>query len=283
MVYVFALIASFFFALSTVLQHIEAKAQPLQKKPSLALVGKLVRRWVWWGGIAVGAIGYGAEAAALGVGSVIAVQALKTSTLLFLLPMAALAGSSRPGLRRWLQALGLCGALSGFLLVGNPQEGRAQAEIFDWIWSWGAVAAVVVAAVTLTYHAPPWRRALGHGVAAGAGWALTTIMTKSTLDVVATQHWGVFLHWQIWGLAIAGITSTVMNQSAFQGEEITWSLPAMAVVEPMIGMVLGVGLFEEKLARDDPFGIALLVASGLVMLFFAGALARPLPTYRRAT
>ena len=64
----------------------------------------LLRRPLWWAGTAVAVAGYGFQALALVKGSLIVVQPLLVSALLFALPLSARLAGRRVTRREWLWA-----------------------------------------------------------------------------------------------------------------------------------------------------------------------------------
>ncbi|WP_067841015.1 DMT family transporter [Nocardia lijiangensis] len=85
----FALVAALCIAFSAVSRQREAARVPDADLGRFGAIGSLVHRPRWWLGTVVGAAGYVFQALALGRGSVLLVQSLLVSSLLFALPLAA--------------------------------------------------------------------------------------------------------------------------------------------------------------------------------------------------
>ena len=122
MVVVFALGAGLCYALASVMQHHVAaqQAPELSLRPRLIL--ELVKRPLWLAGIVLDVGAYLLEAAALSVGSIVVVQPLLVSGLLFALPLSAIGGVGKPGRQEWVAAVALTLGIAVFVTVGSPQR-----------------------------------------------------------------------------------------------------------------------------------------------------------------
>ena len=90
---------------------------------------RLVRRPIWLAGTAGDTLGYVAQAAALGLGSLVLVQPLLATSLLFALPLGAWWAGRRLRRSDGVWALVLTAALGVFLVAGNPTNGVDRAPI----------------------------------------------------------------------------------------------------------------------------------------------------------
>ena len=87
------------------------------------LFARLLRDRQWWLGSGVAAVGFALQAAALGLGSVLLVQALLVTSLLFALPISARLARRRVTRWQWLWAALLAAAVAVIVTVGNPTAG----------------------------------------------------------------------------------------------------------------------------------------------------------------
>ena len=76
--------------------------------------------------------GFALQAAALGLGSVLLVQALLVSALLFALPISARLAHRRVTRWEWLWAVLLACSVAVIVTVGNPQAGQSRASFETW-------------------------------------------------------------------------------------------------------------------------------------------------------
>ena len=89
---VLALVAALFSAISDAVQQRLAYDVTDKRVGAIALFSRLLRSPRWWLGSLVAAVGFTLQAAALGLGSVVLVQALFVTSLLFALPISAKLG-----------------------------------------------------------------------------------------------------------------------------------------------------------------------------------------------
>jgi drug/metabolite transporter (DMT)-like permease len=270
--YVFALSAGLCYAIASVFQHRVAAAAPkdLSLSPRLLLV--VVRHPMWLFGIGLDVGAYFLEALALANGSIVLVQTLMVSGLLFALPLSAIGHEHRPGRKDWIAAAAVAGGIAVFLSVGDPSDGHGRATPLDWVIAFAVCGSIIVAMILATRKAPPHYRALGLAVATGASYALTAALTKQVVTII--DHHGVeglFTHWPVYALGVFSIVGLILNQSAFNAGELAASLPALAVTNPVLSSILGVALFEETLTAH---GVLQYSVSALAVVVMIGGVIR---------
>ncbi len=270
-----ALAAAVLTAIAGVAQQRSAAAVPETGN----LVSSLLRNPRWWAGAVGDTAGYGFQIAALALGSVLVVQPLMVSSLLFALPLAAYFGGYRLTRSTWLLAAALCAALAIFLIVGNPAPGTIDAAATRWALPLGAVltvtavAAVLGAAPAHTTRLTPGVRATLLGTAGGLLYGVVAALTKHVTDLFADGPVAVLTSWQVWMLVVAGVGGYYLQQRAFQVGPLSASLPALTVGEPLGAMFLGVVVLGEYL-QVDGVGVVLVAAAVLVMFITTIALSR---------
>lgn len=277
---ILAVSAGFAYALASVLQQRAASeaAPELSLRPGLLLA--LLKRPLWLFGTLVDGAAYALEASSLALGSIIIVQPLLVTGLLWALPLATIGRPERVTRREWIPAIALVIALAVFVTVGDPHGGRSQASGLAWILTVIALGVPIAIAVVAARGAAPGRRVLLLAFAAGCVYGLTAALTKSTLDLLGGGVLEVFTHWQPYALLAAGFFGFLLNQSAFQAGHLAASLPAMAVTDPVVGSVIGVTLFGETLGATDAAAIAATTVAVMVMAVATVSLARsPLVTH----
>src|SRR3954452_8127540 len=110
-----------------------------------ALFHLSLRNVQWWLG-SLAAIGsFVFQALALTMGSVVLVQSLQATALLFALPIDARLTHHRLTGREWMWAVLLAAAVAVIVLAGDPGAGYARAPLHTWV----VVAMVTVPAVLL--------------------------------------------------------------------------------------------------------------------------------------
>ena len=112
----------------------QRSAQQVTDKPvgTFALFRRLLHDRRWWAGSLVAAAGFGLQAAALGLGSVLLVQALSVTSLLFALLISARVNHRRITRRQAVWATLLVAAVAVVVTVGNPQAGNPRGSPETW-------------------------------------------------------------------------------------------------------------------------------------------------------
>ena len=231
-----ALLSALLTAISTVAQQRAAYALADTTSGHVGLIRALTRRPLWWAGLVGDTGGYVCQAAALGLGSLLLVQPLLVTALLFALPLGAHYANRRVSRSDWGAAVLLTASLAVFVVASNPKRGTAHGSIDDWVIAIAVLAPITVACV------------VGATTSMGARRAVL--------------------------LAIAvGIVGTTLQQSAFSAGALQASLPTMTVLEPAVATVLAITLLGEQLDTDEA-GWVLIGAAVACMLAGTVALAR---------
>jgi drug/metabolite transporter (DMT)-like permease len=277
---VLAIGAGFTYALASVLQQRAASEEPPELSLRLGLLVALVKRPMWLLGTVVDGGAYFLEAASLALGSLIVVQPLLVTGLLWALPLATIGNAGKVTRREWIPAIALVVGLAVFVVVGDPGGGRSQASGLAWVLTAVGLTVPIAIAVIAARGAAPGRRALLLAFGAGCVYGMTAALTKSTLDVLEHDGWGVFAHWQPYVLVSVGVLGFLLNQSAFQAGHLAASLPAMAITDPVIGSVIGVTLFGESVGATGAVALSATAVAVVVMVVATISLAgSPLVTH----
>ncbi|KMV22438.1 DMT family transporter [Mycobacterium heckeshornense] len=228
-------------------------------------------RW-WLGGVAAVA-SFGLQAVALGLGSVVLVQALQVTALLFALPINARLTRHPVSRREWVWAVLVAAAVAVFVVVGDPTAGVQRGSATAWT----VVAAVMGPALALCVVGAricsgPAAAILLALVSASA-WALFAVLTKGIVAVLDQGLGPVLRTPELYAWLLAALVGTVFQQSSFRASALTASLPTMTVAEPVVASVLGVAVLGETLQTPGA-EIVVLIAAVAVVVVATVALAR---------
>jgi drug/metabolite transporter (DMT)-like permease len=255
-----AVAAALFYAVAMVLQHHTAVAAAPEMSLRPGLLGYLARRPVWLAGIAANLAGFGLRFVALGAGSLVVVQPILVSSLLFALPMSARLQRDRLSGAEWAGAIAIAAGIAVFIVVAAPSRGETHASAAGW-WSAGLLVAFAAAVlVGLGRTAAGRRRAALLGGAGGALLTLTAALTKVTASSARAEHLHVLASWEPYVLVASGLLGALVVQSAFNAAPLSASLPVQMVVELLASVVLGIALFHEHVTRGAPARIVEVVA-----------------------
>jgi drug/metabolite transporter (DMT)-like permease len=265
--------AAFFIAIGDVIHQRSAHEVTDQRVSHLELFKRLLRDGQWWLGSLVAAVGFALQAAALGLGSVLLVQALLVTSLLFALPINARATHRRVTRWEWMWAALLAAAVAVIVTVGNPMAGHSRASLETWTAVVLVLGPALVACVLGANVLKGPASAVLLGVVSGALWGLFAVLTKGVVDRLDDGLLALLRTPELYVWALVAIAGTAYQQSSFRAGSLTASLPTMTVAEPVVGSVLGVVVLGETLRPGDAGWLTLFVAVG-VMVVATAALAR---------
>lgn len=284
MVFAFALGAALLFAVASVLQQRAASQAPGAGTVRFGLLIHLVKRPMWVAGYAADWAAFGLQALALGTGSLLIVQPLLVTGLLFALPFAAAWSGRRLGSHDWIAAFALCAGLGTFLLLGSPTGGVDRAPYADWVLPGGVVVGIAALALLAGFRTKGAARAAALALATGVAYGLTSALTKSSVDLVTNGVVALVTHWEPYVLVVMAGAGMVVNQAAFQAGELAASLPTLTIAEPIVAAVIGVSVLHERIQARGALDWFLIVvalgamAYGVVVLAVRSAeVAKPAP------
>jgi drug/metabolite transporter (DMT)-like permease len=259
-----ALLAAFFAAVGIVIRQ-RAIQQEAAAAEDAADSGAIVTSWIrqpaWWAGT-LGAIGgYVFQALALAHGSLLLVQPLLVSSLLFVLPLGARFSNQHVRGRDWLWALLLTAALTVFVLVGQPREGHYRPPVPAWTVALATSVPVVIGCVLVARRRAGRPRAMLLAGAVAVLLGMVAVLTKVSTHRLAVHGWHGLLTVPAPYLLVAlAVTVTVLQQSAFHAGALQASVPIMLVGEPIVAVLLGVVILGEHLVVRGAGGVILVLA-----------------------
>jgi drug/metabolite transporter (DMT)-like permease len=267
-----AVVAALLFALASVLQQRAASEVSDADARGTGLIRRLLRRPLWLAGTASDTLGYVAQAAALGVGSLVLVQPLLATSLLFALPLGAWVAGRRLARRDAVWAALLTAGLAVFLIAGEPTEGADSAPFEDWVVP-GAIVLAATAVALLVAVRRRSERAVALAVATGILFGATAALTKSVVSFLDDGLEVLLGSWETYALVAVAVAGTYLQQASYQAGGLAQTLPPAAVLEPVVGVGLGMAVLQEELRADG--GRWLLIAlSAVTMIVATAALAR---------
>jgi drug/metabolite transporter (DMT)-like permease len=256
-----ALLAAFFAAVGIVVRQRAIQAQAANQDEPGAIVTSWVRQPAWWAGTLGAVCGYVFQAIALAHGSLLLVQPLLVSALLFVLPLGARFSKQHVSRADWCWALVLTAALTVFVLVGQPREGHYRPPVPAWSVALACSVPVViccVAAARRTFGRP---RAMLLATAVAVLLGMVAVLTKVSTHRLATHGWhGLLTVPAPYVLVAVAVAVTVLQQSAFHAGALQASVPIMLVGEPVVAVLLGVVILGEHLVIRGIGGLLLPLA-----------------------
>lgn len=261
LVVLFALCSAVCMAIGIVVRQRATMDVPSDQSVSTRMIVTLLRRPIWWAGTAAAVAGYGFQALALVKGSLILVQPLLVSALLFALPLSARLAGRRVTRREWLWAGLLTLSLALFVLLARPGPPDRPASVPVSVLVALGCLALIVGCVLVARRLDGSQRAVLFAVGVGVLFGVVAVVTKVVMHLLNQRGAMALLATPApYALVILGIVATLLQQSAFHAGALQTSVPTMLVLEPVVAVCLGAILLGEELDVSGYELIALVIA-----------------------
>jgi drug/metabolite transporter (DMT)-like permease len=263
--YVSTLLAALLIGTGFVLQQHAAAMEPDSRFLSIRLITDLLRKPRWLAGIGCMVGGQVLAAWSIGHLELSFVEPLLTTNLIFALLLAVpLSGQSfRP--REIIGAVILClgvGLLSASRSV--TPIGLSFGSVSDW-WVAAVIAVIAFILVRAGHRRSGRLRAALTGTAAGLIFGIQDALTRQTLEALQGNSWTVlFSTWSAYALLGAGAVGIWLMQNAFSAGPLQASLPAISAGEPLVGILLGVIVFGDRINVSP--GLLAIQAAGITAM-----------------
>lgn len=258
---VLALGAALLYALTSVLQHSAAATVAHERSLRPGLLLALVRqpRWLLGNLAEVGAIAL--QFLALRRGSLLLVQALLVSGLLFAMPLGAALHHRRLLRADWLGTVAVVVGLGVFVSVARPTAGRGEASGLGWVMVLVLGCGAVLILVLRAPSRPGAARATYLGTACGVLFGVDAALAKASGHLLDRGVAHALQSWEPYALAVLGGIGFLLAQSAFQAGPLGASLPVITAADPVVAALIGVLAFHERLRAGSPAVVVQLVAA----------------------
>lgn len=229
---------------SSVLQRKGAMNEPPDRRRGLRVVVDQLHHPVWFGGFGLLILGFLMQATALSMGSLALVQPILAGELPVTLVLAAHVFGVRLGRREWIGAVAMAGGLALVVGAASPSEGSANASLAGWVLGCGGVAVVLALVAVAGWRSATVARAALLGVTAGGLFGLSAAFMRTATHRAQSGPAELFGSWQLYAMALAGLAALVVLQQAYAAGPLAASQPGVTITDPVIAVVLGVGVFS---------------------------------------
>ncbi len=258
-----ALMAAFLFALAATLQQkgaLNIAGVSLAKPMSLV---RLLGQSMWLLGTGALLVGYALQAAALDRGRLAVIQPLLVVTVVFALPLGWLLTNQRVGRREVGGAGVIVFGLALFTIYGDPAGGKDNAPNGEWAIAIAVLSLLCAVLLVLGRHGSLTRTAAVYGSVAGILFGLSAALTKPTIEQLHEGVGVMLSHWHCYALAVAGVLGFVLQQVSLGTGRLAPSVATVSVCNPLVGVLLGIAIFDERLSR--PLWHVVAAVIGLVL------------------
>jgi len=233
-----ALASAAAYGVASVLQHQAAGPGPMTH---------LLRHPRWLLGNLFDAGGFALQLLALHHGSLLLVEPLLVTSLIFAFPVAAVLRRQRMALAELVAAPVVAGGLALFLAVARPGDLPARAPGGGLVLLTVAVAVAVVVLALVARGAPGRRRGILSAAAAGICFGYMAASVALAWHVADHGVVHALTSWEPYGALASGGLGIALAQHAFGGGVLRFSLPTMTVVQPLVAVAIGLLLFGEPI------------------------------------
>ena len=247
-----ALLAAVFFALAAALQQ-RGQFVLARRGISVEGLGGLVRMVavpIWLLGTLVLLFGYVMQGAALDRGRIVVVQPLLVTSIVWALPLGHWLTSQNVNRRQVAGAGVVVVGLALFVLVGDPDSGVENAATSSLVLACAVVSTMVIALMLWqrTITAPALRAAV-LGVCAGLFFGLSAVFSKPVLNDLHVSIGEAAGDWRTWALLGFGFIAFVIQQLSLATGQLAPAVAAVSVANPVVSVMLGIILYDERLTR----------------------------------
>src|SRR4029077_4015854 len=88
-----------------------------------------------------------------------------------------------------------------------------------------------------------------YGTVAGVMFGLSSALTKPTLEFLHESLGTMLSHWECYALALAGVGGFVVQQVSLGTGRLAPSVATVSVANPIVGILIGGVLLDERLSR----------------------------------
>ena len=263
---VIALVAAFFFAVAATLQQKGALGMGEVSLGSPSSLLNLAKQTWWLLGTVALLTGYAFQAVALGNGRLAVVQPLLVTTIVFALPLGYLLTNQVIHRREVMGAAVVVVGLAGFTVIGEAAEGNDNAPAREWAIAVAVFGSIALVLLVMGGRGSASRKAALYGACAGVLYGLSASLCKPTVEIFDDNGLAaIFESWEFYAFAIAGIVAFVVQQVSLSTGNLAASVATVSVCNPLVSIVIGTLLLDERLAEPTWHKIVAYCALGVAL------------------
>ena len=263
---VLALIAAFLFALAAALQQKGALNLPEVSLRSPASLARLAGQTMWLIGTVALVTGYVFQAAALDRGRLAIIQPLLVTTVVFALPLGYFLTNQVVGRFEVVGSAVIVLGLALFAIFGDPAGGKENGPGSEWAIAIAVLGLVSAVLLLFGERGGLTAKAAVYGTVAGILFGLSASLTKPTLTYLHAGVAELLSHWEPYALAVAGVLGFVLQQVSLGTGKLAPSVATVSVANPVVGILLGVLLLDERLSRPAWHVVVACVGLGVALV-----------------
>jgi drug/metabolite transporter (DMT)-like permease len=152
--------------------------------------------------------------------------------------------------------------LAVFTVVGQAADGVDNAPANEWAVAVVLFSAIAAALLFMGSRGTIARKAALYGACAGVLFGLSASLCKPTMEILDANGLGeVLKSWEFYAFALTGIIAFVVQQVSLSTGKLAASVATVSVCNPLVAIVIGTLLLDERLA--DPAWHKIVAYTGL--------------------
>src|SRR6478735_2507809 len=261
-----ALVAAFLFALAAALQQRGTLNLPTISLADPKSFARLVGETAWLIGTLALLTGYLFQAAALDRGRLSIIQPLLVTTVVFALPLGYFLTGQHVGRREVIGAVVIIIGLGLFVYFGDPAGGKENASNLGWAIAIGLLSLLSALLLVFGRSGGLSMKAAVYGTVAGVLFGLSSALTKPTLEFLHQSVGTMLSHWECYALAVAGALGFLLQQVSLGTGRLAPSVATVSVANPIVGILIGILLLDERLSRPGWHIVLAVIGLGLALV-----------------
>jgi drug/metabolite transporter (DMT)-like permease len=226
---------------------------------------RLLTNGVWLLGLGAQILGVLLQAAALDRGRVAIIQPLLVTAVIWAMPLGYFLTHQTITRRHILGAAVVVAGLAVFASVGDPAGGIDNAPTSDWAAAFLVIGAVCLGLLLFARRGGLSARAAVFGTVAGVLYGVSATLMKPVVELLHAEGGVAVLEsWELWVMAVTGIVGFYLQQVSLATGRLVTSVATVSVANPVVSVLLGVLVLQERLDRP-PDWHAVLAVGGLAL------------------
>jgi drug/metabolite transporter (DMT)-like permease len=226
---------------------------------------RLVTNRVWLLGLGAQVLGVLLQAAALDRGRVAIIQPLLVTAVIWAMPLGYFLTNQTITWRHVFGAALVVAGLAVFASVGDPAGGIDNAPTADWAAAFLLIAAVCLGLLLFGGRGGLSAKAAVFGTVAGVLYGVSATLMKPVVEELHESGGVAVLEsWELWVMAATGIVGFYLQQVSLATGRLVTSVATVSVANPVVSVLLGVLVLQERLDRP-PAWHAVLAVGGLAL------------------
>jgi drug/metabolite transporter (DMT)-like permease len=268
-----AILASAAFALAATLWQRATMGSGVQSGNPKAFA-KLLTNGVWLAGLGAQIVGVVLQAAALDRGRVAIIQPLLVTAVIWAMPLGYFITDQTITRRHIFGAAVVVAGLAIFASFGDPAGGLDDAPGSAWLSAFVVLGTVCVCLLLFGRRGDLSARATVYGAIAGILYGVSATMMKPVVEHLHTDGAASVLEdWEFWVMAVGGLGGFYVQQVSLATGKLVTSVATVSAVNPVVSVMLGVLVLQERLDQPPAWHVVLAVAGLATALFGAVVIA----------